>query len=107
MFSTLPEGTRQLALGAVTVIAFAVIARLAISDAKGDRVSQTALTAIMAGAVGNLIDRFLHGAVVDFLDVYVGSYHWPSFNVADSAICLGVTLLLCRQIFSPGSDTAD
>jgi signal peptidase II len=52
-----------------------------------------ALALIVAGAVGNLIDRIRFGEVVDFLDVYVGSYHWPAFNVADSAITTGATLL--------------
>ena len=48
---------------------------------------------IAAGALGNLIDRIRSGAVIDFLDFYFGSYHWPAFNVADSSICVGVALL--------------
>lgn len=52
------------------------------------------LSLIAAGAVGNGIDRLWLGQVIDFIDVYVGSYHWPSFNVADSAICVGVGCLL-------------
>jgi signal peptidase II len=51
------------------------------------------LALIVAGAVGNLIDRIRFGEVVDFLDVYVGSFHWPAFNVADSAITTGAILL--------------
>jgi signal peptidase II len=49
---------------------------------------------VLGGALGNLIDRILYGYVIDFLDVYVGDWHWPAFNVADSAITLGVALLL-------------
>jgi signal peptidase II len=49
---------------------------------------------IAGGAVGNLIDRLRFGSVVDFLDFYLGSYHWPAFNAADSAITLGVGLFL-------------
>ena len=49
---------------------------------------------IMSGAVGNLIDRVRLGEVVDFIDVYIGSYHWPAFNVADSAITVGAFLLI-------------
>jgi len=49
---------------------------------------------IIGGAVGNVVDRIRHGAVVDFLDVHLGSYHWPAFNLADSAICLGVAAML-------------
>jgi len=52
-----------------------------------------ALALIVAGAVGNLIDRVRFGEVVDFLDVYIGTYHWPAFNVADSAITCGAILL--------------
>lgn len=49
---------------------------------------------VLGGALGNLIDRIFHGYVIDFLDVYYGDWHWPAFNVADSAITLGVILLL-------------
>ena len=49
---------------------------------------------VLGGALGNLIDRILYGYVIDFLDVYVGDWHWPAFNVADSAITVGVALLL-------------
>lgn len=52
------------------------------------------LALIAGGAVGNLIDRVRFGAVIDFLDFYVGNMHWPAFNVADSAICVGVGLFL-------------
>lgn len=54
----------------------------------------SALALILAGAVGNLIDRVRFGEVVDFLDLYVGSRHWPAFNVADSAITIGAAILM-------------
>jgi signal peptidase II len=53
---------------------------------------------ILGGAIGNLIDRFTHGAVVDFIDVYYQQFHWPAFNVADSAITLGTALLVIDEI---------
>ena len=53
---------------------------------------------VLGGAVGNMIDRVRLGEVIDFLDVYVGAYHWPTFNVADSAITVGV-ILLCIDAF--------
>jgi signal peptidase II len=53
-----------------------------------------AIGLIIGGAVGNVIDRIRLGAVVDFLDFHVGSLHWPAFNVADSAICIGVAAML-------------
>ena len=49
---------------------------------------------VIGGAVGNVIDRLVHRAVVDFLDFYVGAWHWPAFNVADAAICVGVFALV-------------
>ena len=52
------------------------------------------LSLILGGAVGNLIDRLIYGYVIDFLDVYYQSYHWPAFNIADSAICVGAVLLI-------------
>ncbi len=56
---------------------------------------------IIGGALGNVIDRLRYGAVVDFLDIYVGKYHWPAFNLADSAICVGALLVLCASLFAP------
>lgn len=53
-----------------------------------------AFALIAGGAAGNLIDRVRFGAVIDFLDVYVGKYHWPAFNVADSAICVGAAIFI-------------
>jgi signal peptidase II len=52
------------------------------------------LSLILGGAIGNLIDRLIFGYVIDFLDVYYQSYHWPAFNIADSAICIGAVLLI-------------
>ncbi|MDX2028015.1 MAG: signal peptidase II [Alphaproteobacteria bacterium] len=56
------------------------------------------LGAVIGGAVGNIIDRLRHGAVVDFLDFHFRTYHWPAFNVADSAIVIGVSLLLLDSL---------
>lgn len=61
---------------------------------KDQRLLQFALSLVFAGAVGNLIDRVRLGEVIDFLDVHWYHYHWPAFNVADSAITVGVGLLL-------------
>jgi signal peptidase II len=58
------------------------------------RLEAISLALILGGAIGNVIDRVVHGYVIDFLDVYVGSYHWPAFNIADSAICVGAVLLI-------------
>jgi len=58
------------------------------------------LSLILGGAMGNLIDRLAYGYVIDFLDVYYGTYHWPAFNIADSAITIGVTLMLVESFKS-------
>ncbi len=57
-----------------------------------------ALSLIAGGAIGNMIDRIRYGFVIDFLDVYVGSYHWPAFNIADSAITVGVLVFIVRNL---------
>lgn len=62
------------------------------------RLYSVALALIAGGAAGNLIDRVRLGAVVDFLDFYIGRYHWPAFNVADSAICIGAGLFLIVNV---------
>ena len=58
------------------------------------------ISLILGGAIGNVIDRIYFGYVIDFLDVYVGSYHWPAFNIADSAICIGAALLIIDSFIS-------
>ena len=62
-----------------------------------------AFACIAGGAAGNLIDRVRFGAVVDFLDVYFRSYHWPAFNVADSAICIGAGIFIVLSIIDAKS----
>lgn len=57
-----------------------------------------ALALIAGGAIGNLIDRIRFGFVIDFLDVFMGSHHWPAFNIADSAITIGVTLFIFKNL---------
>ena len=58
-----------------------------------------ALGLVVGGAFGNVIDRLTRGAVVDFLDVHLGAWHWPSFNVADSAVVAGIALILLDGLF--------
>ncbi len=63
-----------------------------------DRATGLALGAVLGGAVGNIVDRLRFGAVFDFLDFHLWGYHWPAFNVADSAIVLGVMALAWRSL---------
>jgi signal peptidase II len=60
-----------------------------------------ALALIMGGAIGNVIDRLIYGHVIDFLDFYVAGWHWPAFNIADSAICVGAVLFIIDEIRRP------
>lgn len=64
---------------------------------KHETLLAVALALVLGGAVGNLIDRLAYGYVIDFLDVYYQSWHWPAFNIADSAITLGVILMLAES----------
>lgn len=73
-----------------SVVILVWIAKLK-SSAKLEAIS---LSLILGGAIGNLIDRLMYGYVIDFLDVYYQNYHWPAFNIADSAICIGAVLLI-------------
>jgi signal peptidase II len=64
----------------------------------GQRLFCWALSLVLGGALGNVIDRLLYGHVIDFLDVHVGNWHWPAFNVADSAICVGAVLFILDEL---------
>jgi len=84
---------RWLFTGLATVVTLVLIVWLWRLPAR-DKLTAAALGLIIGGATGNLIDRIMHGYVVDFIDVYYLDWHWPAFNVADSAITGGVILLL-------------
>ena len=70
-----------------------------------NRLTVMALGLVIGGALGNVIDRFRFGAVVDFLDFHIAGYHWPAFNVADAAICVGAVLLLLDGLLTPERQT--
>ncbi|WP_320416249.1 signal peptidase II [Candidatus Reidiella endopervernicosa] len=63
-----------------------------------ERLLRFALALVVGGAIGNIIDRLLYGHVIDFLDFYINDWHWPAFNVADSAIFVGVVLLMLDSL---------
>lgn len=87
-------------IGLAIVVSIMIIGMLTEIKSKARRLEGIALSLILGGAIGNVIDRLIHGYVVDFLDVYVGGYHWPAFNVADSAICIGAALFLIYVLSS-------
>lgn len=86
---------------AATLISVGVIFMLARSARQGDRFLFWGLGLVLGGAVGNLVDRVRFRAVVDFLDFYVGQWHWPAFNVADIAICCGAVLVCLSLWLAP------
>ena len=85
----------------VPVAAIVLIAVYAWRVPAAQTMTHVALALILGGAVGNLVDRLRLGYVVDFVDVHWRGWHWPAFNVADSAICIGVGLLLLESLRSP------
>lgn len=87
----------------VSFVAALAIAALSRQIARGRRVERLAFGLILGGAVGNLIDRVRLGAVIDFIDIGGSGYRWPAFNVADSAITIGVTLLAVSLVFFGGA----
>lgn len=97
ILSTLPDLWRGIFFISVTVFAVTVIAALIRKN--DGRLLVTAFSLIIGGAVGNLIDRIRYGEVIDFIQWYVKSWYWPSFNVADSAISIGVVLLAIDMLF--------
>jgi signal peptidase II len=94
-----------LLLNAGAIAVFCVVVVYALRSAVTDRLLQTGLHLILGGAIGNLLDRFRFGYVVDFLDVYVRDKHWPAFNVADSAICIGIALLFLDMRKKPETES--
>src|SRR5215470_9414475 len=102
-FGLFNDGNSNWSTGLValfSVAAVLVIAALLWNAARIERLSLAGLSLILGGAAGNLFDRIAFGRVTDFLEFYVGNYHWPTFNVADSAIVVGCGLLLLEQVRS-------
>lgn len=99
MLSRVPGGSRWV----VSLLSLAALGLLLWLSSRliptGGVLTRLAVGLILGGAVGNLIDRARFGAVVDFLDVYWRQYHWPAFNVADSAISIGVAALAVKMLF--------
>src|SRR6266581_7872081 len=93
IFSSISSPAKSVLLSLFTAFAAAVVITYSVRSPARNRLLQIALSLILGGALGNLYDRLAYGYVVDFLEFYVRTYHWPSFNVADSAISIGVILL--------------
>jgi signal peptidase II len=86
-------GLGSLLFVVVSLIAIGSILFLFIRLREDEKTLSLSLSLVLSGAIGNLIDRLRLGEVVDYLDFYLFSFHWPAFNIADSAICLGIGLM--------------
>jgi len=92
------QGIRNLLFLGVAILAMGLIVYFYRLTPRTRPYLAAALAAIFGGAVGNLIDRLRFGEVVDFLDFFLGAYHWPAFNVADSAISVGITVFVIHVV---------
>jgi signal peptidase II len=111
LFAGAPEAVRMAILVGLTGVVTALIAHLlwqaTRSSDPGSRLSRLGLPLLLGGAAGNLYDRVARGSVTDFLQVFLGSYEWPSFNAADSAISVGVALLAIDILFARRTSVGD
>lgn len=94
MFAGQPGLFRQVFFIGIALVALVLLFFFQRRFAKESRWFTVSFALIAGGAIGNLIDRLRYGSVVDFLDFYIGTHHWPAFNIADSAICVGVALFV-------------
>jgi len=76
-----------------------VLGWLLVSGRAGGRLAQAGLALILGGAAGNALDRLIHGGVTDFVEIRLGTFSWPAFNVADSAISIGAALVVAELVF--------
>jgi signal peptidase II len=99
-------GWQRWLFAGLAVVMSSIIAVWLLRLQKHETLMAAALSLVLGGAIGNLIDRVAYGYVIDFLDVYYQDWHWPAFNIADSAICVGVGLMLLES-FGVGRKAVD
>lgn len=106
LFADSAEWIREGALPIVSAVAVIGLLAYLLRTESGHWRLHLALTLVLAGAAGNLYDRMMYGYVTDFLDFYIGSWHWPAFNVADSAITVGAGVLLLESLWGAEASEA-
>ncbi len=106
LFSDSPAPWKTWILIVVSVVLLAAVAGIMVRTSHLRWESGVGLAMILGGALSNLLDRVRTGRVVDFVDVYFRSYHWPTFNLADSAIVVGAVFLILQLIFSESDSHA-
>ena len=105
IFDSASPPNQWLLIGPALVVVVVLLVWLKRADS---RLISSALGMIVGGALGNVMDRIHYGAVADFLDFYIGNFHWPAFNVADSGITIGVVVLVLESFFvGSGTDGKD
>ncbi len=97
--------TTRVILIAGSLVVMGVLAWLLVAGKSGSAMGAAGLALLLGGAAGNVTDRIFHGAVTDFFEVWFGTYHYPAFNVADSAITIGAVLILLDVLFGRKPET--
>ena len=103
-FGVLSDSSSPWLAPVLVISSLAVMALLVwvmVTGRAGGTLAQAGLALILGGAAGNALDRVMHGGVTDFLEVRIGTFRWPAFNAADSAITIGAALVLFELLFGP------
>ena len=98
MFSSADSPAKTILLSSFAVVAAVIVVLYSVRSPVRQHLLQLGLALILGGAIGNLVDRLFYGYVVDFLYFHVGSYYWPAFNAADTAISVGVAFIVVEVI---------
>lgn len=104
IFAQTENGFRHVFFIVVSLLALGLVFYFYRSTPKSYRFLSTGFAMIFGGAIGNMVDRFRLGEVIDFLDFYVKGWHWPAFNVADSAITIGIGIFVFHLLFGKMPD---
>ena len=99
VFADSPSTGMRVLLIIGSALVIGALAWLFVAGHSGGALTAAGLALLLGGATGNMTDRIVHGAVTDFFEVWLGSYHWPAFNVADSAITVGAALIIIDVLF--------
>ena len=99
--------TTRALLIAASLVVIGILAWLLVAGKMGSSMGNSGLALLLGGAAGNVADRIFYGAVTDFFEVWLGTYHYPAFNVADSAITVGAVLILVDVFFGHKRETPE
>ena len=99
VFADSPSTGMRILLIVGSAVVISALAWLFVAGHSGGALTAAGLALLLGGAAGNVTDRIVSGAVTDFFEVWLGSYHWPAFNVADSAITIGAALIIIDVLF--------